>query len=128
MRISDWSSDVCSSDLSATQGAHQVAQKFTSTTRPRKSGRLAAAPSSAWKATLGAGTGGSEKVKFPANGPSGAEGVPPDAASRPAANAGETDASSSAASPTAARVFLMTTTLVSPNVSSMVAERPLKDA
>src|SRR3546814_9111646 len=115
MRISDWSSDVCSSDLSATQGAHQVAQKFTSTTRPRKSGRLAAAPSSAWKATLGAGTGGSEKVKFPANGPSAAEGVPPDAASRPAANAGETDEGSSAASPTAARGLLIAPTPKTPH-------------
>src|SRR3546814_11887412 len=92
MRISDWSSDVCSSDLartasppsararcrrssagiSCTQGTHQVAQKLTSNTCPRKSAKAVAAPSRVWNGTLGAGTGGSEKVKLRPNGPSGA--------------------------------------------------------
>src|SRR5687767_7297010 len=62
-----------SEGISATQGPHQVAQKFTSTTRPRKSARLMGRPSSV-KPTSGAGEGAAFTVKS-AKDPASAGGV-----------------------------------------------------
>src|SRR3546814_20189371 len=70
--------------------------------------KAVAAPSRVWNGTLGAGTGGSAKVKLRPNGPSGAEGVQPDAACCPPADAGDARARISATNPAAARVFRMT--------------------
>ncbi|GAB4236532.1 MAG: hypothetical protein Tsb0032_41520 [Kiloniellaceae bacterium] len=110
-----------------------MAQKFTSTTLPASSAKLTVPPSSASKAMLGAGAGGSEKVKFSAKGPSGAGGAPPSAAidtrdqASPATAGGTATrapetARTSAASPAVARVFLMTPMGLTPTLTSMDAK------
>src|SRR3546814_14658978 len=71
----------------------------------------------------GAGTGGSEKIKLRPNGPSGAEGVPPDAACCPPADAGDARARISETSPAAARVFLMTRITANINAGSIRKSR-----
>src|SRR3546814_19078909 len=81
--------------------------------------KAVAAPSRVWNGTLGAGTGGSAKVKLRPNGPSGAEGVPPDAACCPPADAGDARARISATSPAAARGFLMTRITANTNPGSL---------
>ena len=54
-----------SDGISTTQGPHQVAQRLTSTGRPRKSASRAGRPKGSWNAVAGAGVPACERSSRP---------------------------------------------------------------